>query len=87
MAAFYTAVQPLDAEGFFEQYLAGPLILGLYLFWKVWTREWYLLTPLRDIDVTYGTRSNLEDLQAAAEQQRKDRAFKNLPMRVVHSFF
>ncbi|KAK5175826.1 uncharacterized protein LTR77_000966 [Saxophila tyrrhenica] len=87
MATFYTAVASLDAESFFTSFLAGPLILFLYLLWKVVTKEWYLLTPLESIDVSYGVRTNLEDLQAAAEQQRKERAMRNFPMRVVHTLF
>ena len=87
IACFYTAVQPLSAETFFENYIAAPIILALYLGWKIWTKEWYLLTPLSEIDVSYGVRTNLDDLQATAERQRHDRALKNLPMRIVHTLF
>jgi amino acid transporter len=93
-ASFYVAVKTgvetgggAGATAFFQQYLAGPLILFLYLAWKVWTKEWYLLTPLANIDVSYGVRTNLEDLREAADLQTKQRALKNLPMRIVHTLF
>jgi yeast amino acid transporter len=87
VACFYVAVKDADAYTFFSQYLAGPLILALYLFWKVWTKEWYFLTPLSGVDVSYGVRTNLEELQEAAERQRKERELKNLPMRIFHTLF
>ena len=87
MASFYTAVAGLNAYDFFQAYLAGPLIIALYVFWKVFTKEWYLLTPLKDIDLEYGTRTNLGDLQAAAAAQRKEREFRNMPARIFHTLF
>jgi yeast amino acid transporter len=87
MATFYTAVAPLSAYDFFASYIAAPIILALYLGWKIWTKEWYLLTKLSEIDVSYGVRGNLEELQAAAMQQKKERALKNLPMRIIHTLF
>jgi len=91
VASFYTAVAASVASGspyeFFSSYIAGPIILALYAFWKIFTKEWYLLTPLSSIDVSYGVRTNLEDLQAAAEEQRRARSMKNLPMRIVHTLF
>lgn len=71
MASFYTALYPvggpyLTAEGFFIAYLAGPLLVFLYLIWKVWS--WFkrpadrpIWIPIKNIDIYTGMR----DTQAA----------------------
>jgi yeast amino acid transporter len=68
IAQFYTALYPiggpnLNAENFFELYLAGPLLVFLYLVWKVWS--WFvrpadrpLFVRLRDIDIYTGMRES-----------------------------
>ena len=58
-----------------------------YLGYKIATKEWYIFTPLSSIDVSYGVRTNLEDLAEAAERQRKERSMSGLPMRIVHTLF
>lgn len=91
IASFYVAVWPVGdsptAYYFFEQYLAAPLILVLYLFWKFWTREWYLLTPIHEIDVNEGMRVNIRDLQEYAQANRMPKTWANLPIRVVRCLF
>lgn len=87
MPNFYTSVQPLSTYDFFEGYLAASLIIALYISWKIWTKEWYTFTNLKDIDLEYGTRTNLADLQAAAAGQRKEREFRNMPARIFHTLF
>lgn len=58
-------IQPVggspDAEDFFEAYLAAPLIIGLYVVWKVWS--WFkhpshrpLFVAVEDIDIYTGMR-------------------------------
>lgn len=66
IASFYTALYPLggpylDAQGFFKSYLAGPLLLFLYLCWK--TYSWFkfpshrpIWTPIKNIDIYSGMR-------------------------------
>jgi yeast amino acid transporter len=39
MAQFYVAVQPLDAEAFFESYLALPVVLFFWIVGYIWKRE------------------------------------------------
>ena len=61
IATFYISLYPvggkaLDAQGFFSNYLAAPIILALFLFWKVWTRDWSLGVRIRNIDVDTGRR-------------------------------
>jgi len=87
MASFYTSVADLSAEDFFENYLAGPFILFLWLAWKLWTREWQLYVPIKDIDIVTGTRMNLGELQAYAEEQRKINASRNWASKAFHAMF
>ena len=66
VASFYTALYPLGgpyltAEGFFLSYLAGPLLIFLYLCWKVYS--WFvhpehrpLYVKIKDIDIYTGMR-------------------------------
>jgi len=82
MAQFYVALFPLggspDAGYFFEAYLAAPLILGLYLVWKVYS--WFmvpshrpLFIPLKDVDVYAGMREDqkvISGVDADPEQRR-----------------
>jgi yeast amino acid transporter len=66
IASFYVALYPvggpnLQAEYFFQQYLAGPLTLFFYLCWKAYS--WFyvpadrpLYTKIKDIDIYSGMR-------------------------------
>ena len=73
LAQFYVALYPvgpssgyLNAESFFISYLAGPLLVFLYLVWKIYS--WFvrpadrpLYVKIKDIDIYTGMR----DVQAA----------------------
>ena len=71
MGQFYVALYPvggpnLNADEFFQLYLAGPLLVFLYLCWK--TYSWFvrpsdrpLWIAIKDIDIYTGMR----DTQAA----------------------
>ncbi|SCU95645.1 LAFA_0G01420g1_1 [Lachancea sp. 'fantastica'] len=53
---FWIAISPvgsnkLDANNFFENYLAMPMLIVLYFGYKVWKRDWRLLIPAREIDL------------------------------------
>jgi len=66
MAQFYVALYPiggpnLNASNFFQLYLAGPLLIFLYLVWKVYSwiyrpahRPWFIRA--QDIDIYSGMR-------------------------------
>lgn len=66
IAQFYVALYPvggpnLDANTFFQLYLAGPLLIFLYILWKV--ISWFLYPEqrplyikLKDIDIYSGMR-------------------------------
>ncbi|MCJ1322875.1 hypothetical protein MMC15_008225 [Xylographa vitiligo] len=63
IATFYVSLYPvggpnLNPTYFFQEYLAGPLVIFLYLFWKCWTRfRGPLWVPIRDVDVLTGMRA------------------------------
>lgn len=66
VAQFYVALypvggDPLDPTTFFQLYLAGPLLVFLFLLWKVWS--WFkrpadrpLYIKIKDIDIYSGMR-------------------------------
>ncbi len=95
IATFYVAVHDAVFAGspsagayvWWEEFIAAPLIAFLYFAYKLYSKEWYWLTPLSGIDLNYGVRGNLEELQAVAAEQRKERSAKNLPKRIFHALF
>lgn len=84
IAQFYVALYPiggpyLDATIFFQSYLAGPFLLGLYIIWKVWS--WFkvkehrpLYIKIKDIDIYTGMRegqvSQISGRDVTPEQRR-----------------
>jgi len=66
IAQFYVALYPvggpyLNAELFFQAYLAGPFLIGLFLIWKIYS--WFavpshrpLYIKIKDIDIYTGMR-------------------------------
>lgn len=68
MAQFYVALYPiggpnLSAEIWFQDYLAGPLFVILYLAWKIYS--WFvrpedrpIWIKIRDIDIYTGMREH-----------------------------
>ena len=85
MAQFYVALYPvgsssgyLNANTFFQAYLAGPLFIFLYLCWKVYS--WFyrpadrpLFIRLKDIDIYTGMRDTQDVISGAGvpEEQRR----------------
>jgi amino acid transporter len=83
IAQFYVALYPvggpnLDAGLFFQAYLAGPFLIGLYFIWKVYS--WFvrpedrpLYVKLKDIDIYTGMREGQSMLSGAdvSEEQRR----------------
>lgn len=68
VATFYVALFPIGeppgAAIFFESYLAAPVILVIYLGWKIWTRDWRMWTKAEDIDIDAGRRVTEEAIPA-----------------------
>ncbi|KIW91917.1 uncharacterized protein Z519_07887 [Cladophialophora bantiana CBS 173.52] len=72
IATFYTSLFPLgsspDAEVFFENFLAAPIVIALYLGWKIYSRDRKMFVRTSEMDVTMGIRRG--SLEIAAEKGR-----------------
>lgn len=83
IASFYVALYPLggpylNASAWFQAYLAGPLLVFLYLCWKVYS--WFvhpehrpLYVKIKDIDIYSGmrdTQRRVSGIDVSAEQRR-----------------
>ncbi|SCU95195.1 LAMI_0F01442g1_1 [Lachancea mirantina] len=72
---FWVAISPvgegkLDANAFFENYLAMPILIGLYIFYKLWKRDFRLLIPADQVDlVSHRTIFDAEILQKETEEE------------------
>lgn len=83
MAQFYVALYPvggpyLNASIFFQLYLAGPLLVFLYLVWKIYS--WFtrpadrpLWVAIKDIDIYTGMRDTQSEVSGVGvpEEQRR----------------
>lgn len=83
IAQFYVALYPiggpnLDANTFFQLYLAGPLLIFLYLCWKVYS--WFvrpadrpLFIRMKDIDIYTGMREEQRSISGpgVSDEQRR----------------
>ncbi|EFX03612.1 amino-acid permease [Grosmannia clavigera kw1407] len=61
VATFYYALWPApgvkpSANFFFQEYLALPIVILLYLFWKIYSRDWKLYLRVEDIDINTSLR-------------------------------
>lgn len=59
IAQFYIALFPiggpsLQADSFFQAFLAAPIVIVWYVGHKLWTRNWSLYIRAQDMDVTSG---------------------------------
>jgi amino acid transporter len=98
MAQFYVALYPiggpnLSANVFFQLYLAGPLLVFLYLVWKIYS--WFvrpedrpLWVKIKDIDIYTGMRDTQsaisgvgvpEETRRASIQEMKEESRKKGP--------
>jgi amino acid transporter len=86
MGQFYVALYPvggpnLDPNTFFQAYLAGPVIIALYLAWKVYS--WFyrpehrpLYIKIKDIDIYSGMRQE-QMLISGADVPLEERHYKH----------
>jgi amino acid transporter len=65
-------------------YLAAPIVLGLYVGWKVYTRDWRMWIPVHEIDLMTNARMHVP---GDDDEKPVERTWKNLPMRVVRGLF
>ncbi|KAF2152811.1 hypothetical protein K461DRAFT_294447 [Myriangium duriaei CBS 260.36] len=85
IASFYVALYPLggpylNANAFFQAYLAAPLLVFLYLVWKVYSWFVYpehrpLWIKIKDIDIYTGIRENqLQNISGMAHADEQGNA-------------
>ncbi|ETI26885.1 hypothetical protein G647_09984 [Cladophialophora carrionii CBS 160.54] len=61
-ATFYVDLFPIGgtptggAESFFEGYIAAPIAIALFVFWKLWTRDTGFLVKVHEMDLDTGRR-------------------------------
>ena len=65
-------------------YLAAPIVLGLYVGWKVWTRDWRMWIPAHEIDLTTNVRMRIP---GDDDEKPVVRTWMNLPKRIVRGLF
>ncbi|KAJ5683037.1 hypothetical protein N7462_006202 [Penicillium macrosclerotiorum] len=97
VAEFYVSIAPKDAEAFFESYLAGPLVILLFVIWIVYTKinkdpslergAWFI--KVQDMDVLSNMRDSAldVDLPPKVEYHTWGEWLKAAPMRIVRSIF
>ncbi|KAL9130491.1 MAG: hypothetical protein Q9175_007007 [Cornicularia normoerica] len=87
IATFYVSVWPVggstNATNFFQSYLAAPIVIALYIFWKVYSRnKGGFFVRAHQMDLLTGMRTfDLDPLEDAAAGRRKSifvRAARNL---------
>ena len=92
VAQFWVALKPIgedhiDSKAFFENYLAMPILIVLYLGYKIWKREWRLLIPASEIDLVSHRRIFDGEILRQEELEEKER-LKMAPFWVkVKEFF
>jgi len=69
---------------FFQTYLAAPIVLAFYLFWKVWTRDFRLYVPVDQIDLTTGAKLHIPNDEDEVDEVK---TWENLPKRMIRSLF
>ncbi|KAL2039469.1 hypothetical protein N7G274_007741 [Stereocaulon virgatum] len=86
IATFYTALFPPggspDAQAFFETYLAAPIVIALFIFWKIFSRnKGGFFVKKSQMDLLTGMRTfDLDALENAALPRKQ-----NMVMRLVHN--
>lgn len=62
---------PPNAESFFQSYLAAPITLSLFFFWKIYTKDWVFGVNLREVDLDQGRRLEEELDPETVEEKHK----------------
>ncbi|KAJ6109565.1 amino-acid permease [Penicillium sp. IBT 16267x] len=97
VAEFYVSVYPMNAEDFFMNYLAAPIVILFFIIWQGYTYfnkdpslergAWF--TKVEDMDIYSGMRDGIldVDLPPKIEYPTWGAWFMAAPMRVVRSLF
>lgn len=95
IAEFYVSVAPKDAEGFFESYLAAPIVIFLFVAWLIYTKlikdpkldrgGWFVSAD--KMDIISGLRDGAldVDLPPKVEYATWEEWFKAAPLRIARS--
>ncbi|EDK46463.1 General amino acid permease [Lodderomyces elongisporus] len=83
IAQFWIALYPKgegkpDVEAFFQNYLGAIVLILFYVCHKLWSRNWSLYIPLKDIDVNLD-RTYFDPEVLALEKEEEKEKFKNSP--------
>ncbi|AJU73742.1 Gnp1p [Saccharomyces cerevisiae YJM689] len=79
IAQFWVAIAPiggggkLSAQSFFENYLAMPILIALYIFYKVWKKDWSLFIPADKVDLVSHRNIFDEELLKQEDEEYKER--------------
>ncbi|KAE9371966.1 amino-acid permease inda1 [Stipitochalara longipes BDJ] len=86
-ATFYVALFPIgaspSASAFFSYYLAAPIVIVLYIGYKIYSGRWQMWIHSHDMDITSGRRS----LELNPDDMPPPKTWKNMPIRVFHALF
>ena len=63
----------LSAQSFFENYLAMPILIALYIFFKVWKNDWSLFIPANKVDLVSHRNIFDEELLKQEDEEYKER--------------
>ncbi|CAG8394371.1 unnamed protein product [Penicillium salamii] len=87
MATFYTSLWPNGSLGsaydFFLNFLAAPIVLGLYVFWKLWTKDKTLFVRSHEMDL----QTDLVLQEAASVEPEKPLTLKRGISGFISAFF
>ncbi|KAI3407096.1 AGP1 [Candida oxycetoniae] len=83
IAQFYIGLYPKgegkpNAENFFQSYLGAIVLLAFYFAHKIWTRNWKLYIPLKDIDIN-SDRTIFDSEVLNLEREEEKEQFKKAP--------
>lgn len=92
IAEFWVAIAPigeskLDAQSFFENYLAAPIFLVLYFGFMIWKKDFRLFIRSKDIDLNYGRQVFDEDLMRQEDEEYAQQMKAAPRWRKVVAFF
>lgn len=63
-------------------YLAAPIVIFLYVLWKLISRDWRLYVPLSEIDLKSGVK-----LADPSDEPEPEKTWANLPRRMARALF
>ena len=89
---FWVAIAPigegkLDAQAFFESYLAMPILIALYVGYKIWKRDWSLFIRADKIDLNRGRTFYDEELLRQEREEYEEQLRTGPKWRRVYDFW